>query len=126
MDRAKLEKELDGVFSLYIRNRGAVDGWNRCITCNYPFPIDELDCGHFISRKHLSVRWDERNAFPQCVECNRLMMGREDIYEAYLIDMGVDVDELRQLARKPRKYSLSELNELIDYYKAKLNESRGV
>lgn len=111
------------MFSKYIRNRGAVDGWNRCFTCNHPFRVEDLDCGHFLSRRHHSIRWNEQNAFPQCRECNRIFDGRADVYEFYLRDFGVDVDELKRLARKPEKFSLSELEEMINHFKSKTNEN---
>lgn len=118
-----LMKKLDRIFSLYIRNRGAVNGWNRCFTCHKPFRVEELDCGHFISRKHLSVRWDERNAFPQCRDCNRMQYGKERMFEMYLVgSLGTDVvDELKAKARQSVKLTRSDIIDMITLYESKLN-----
>lgn len=73
--RRELIKELDRVFSLFIRNRGAVNGLNQCFTCGKTFPVKQLQCGHYVSRKYYSLRWDETNCQPQCPRCNVLMHG---------------------------------------------------
>lgn len=62
--QAKLKKELDTVFSKYIRQKYPA----RCYTCG---KVDTpLQCGHFVSRQYLATRWDENNCRPQCVGCN--------------------------------------------------------
>lgn len=70
---------LDKVFSEYIRIRDAnSDGVCKCITCgktgNWKY---DMDCGHFVSRNKLSVRWDEKNANAQCHACNRFRCGEQ-------------------------------------------------
>ena len=61
-DRKKLIKELDRVFSIYIRKR---DG--QCVQC---LSKQNLTCGHLFSRVAHSTRWDENNCFGQCRNCN--------------------------------------------------------
>ena len=73
-----IEKELDKLFSQYIKNRGAVNGLNTCIICGKQYGIryndyNRIECGHFIPRKYKLTRWDIRNAAPQCFSCNRNM-----------------------------------------------------
>ena len=53
-------KEADRLFSLYIRAR---DG--ACQVCTYE--RTNLQCGHLISRRYVSVRWDPGNAVALCV-----------------------------------------------------------
>ena len=75
---SKLKKELDKWFSLYIRLRGADDnGNNQCCTCGTIDNWKKLQCGHFVSRKHLSTRFHEMNCFPQCVSCNIFKYGEQ-------------------------------------------------
>ena len=64
---AKLKKELDKVFSQYIRWAYADDsGMVECYTCGVVKHIKEMHNGHFQSRKHTSTRWHENNCRPQC------------------------------------------------------------
>lgn len=67
---SQLKKELDRLFSLYIRNKYAKNGYVNCYTCGVAKTIKEIQCGHFVSRSHLNLRFDERNCRPQCVGCN--------------------------------------------------------
>lgn len=98
----RLEKELDSVFSLFIRLRGS---WeicgervNTCYTCGKMFPVKLLDCGHYHSRSVMSLRYDERNGRPQCQNCNRYLSGNRAVYEANLLkDHGQEwLDELNR------------------------------
>jgi hypothetical protein len=67
---AKLKKELDRVFSIYIRLKFP----KRCYTCG---KVDvTLQCGHFVSRQYLATRWSEDNCRPQCVGCNMFGNGQ--------------------------------------------------
>ena len=66
--RSKLVKKLDIVFSKYVRLSNADKNGNcTCVTCNNTFYWKEIQAGHFMSRKHYSIRWDERNVKPQCL-----------------------------------------------------------
>lgn len=69
-DRQKLEQKLDFLFSEYIRQRGSIDGFNWCFTCDVIKHWKELECGHFVGRSSRTLRWDELNCHPQCHECN--------------------------------------------------------
>ena len=68
--RQKQTDRMDRKFSIYIRQRDSFDGYNRCSTCGIVKPWKELQCGHFMTRNHLSVRWEEKNAAVQCYPCN--------------------------------------------------------
>ena len=72
---------LDRVFSEYIRRRDAgATGYVRCVTCTTVKYWKEMDCGHFVNRNHLSVRFDERNCHAQCPECNRFHGGEQHLH----------------------------------------------
>jgi hypothetical protein len=67
---SKLKKELDKIFSLYIRNKYAKEGKVRCYTCGVTKAWNEIQNGHFVSRSVLALRYSEENCRPQCVGCN--------------------------------------------------------
>lgn len=73
---SKLKKELDKVFSEYIRRKYAKNGKTNCYTCSRLLEWQQIQCGHFVSRQHLSTRYDEENCRPQCVGCNVFGGGR--------------------------------------------------
>lgn len=75
---AQLKKELDRVFSLYIREKYP----KRCYTCGKRGVT--LQCGHFVSRQYLATRWDENNCRPQCVGCNMFGNGKPLDFEENL------------------------------------------
>ena len=85
---SKLKKELDKWFSLYIRlrdampNSGLVKCWTCPITKNYK---DGMQCGHFMSRRHMATRYHELNQV-QCIKCNMYEQGMQYVY-------GLNLDE---------------------------------
>lgn len=119
-----LKNKLDDLFSRYIRFRdvGSIDGYCACVSCGKMFHYRELDCGHFIPRGTLSIRWDEQNAHAQCHHCNRF---REDAYIDYTLWMmdtyGEEVVErLRAEKHKTTYFRRNEYEIMIDYYAGKL------
>lgn len=81
---SQLKKELDRVFSLYIRNKYAEDGYVQCYTCGATKLIKEIQCGHFVSRGNLATRFDEKNCRPQCAGCNVFGGGRVSTFAVKL------------------------------------------
>jgi 5-methylcytosine-specific restriction endonuclease McrA len=73
---SKLKKELDRVFSIYIRKRD--DG--QCFTCPKKDDYKKMQNGHFVPRQYLAVRWDEKNCNCQCYACNMLYGGQGATY----------------------------------------------
>ena len=120
---AKLKKELDKVFSQYIRWAYADDnGLVECYTCNVKKPVKEMQNGHMQSRKHTSTRWHENNCRPQCVKCNIYSEGEKiRSYRRLCSEIGVEkVDDIIQLSNKTVKYSKLDIQYLIEIYKDKL------
>jgi len=74
--QAKYKKELDAVFSRFIRYRD--DG--QCFTCPNKQHPKKMQNGHFVPRQYLTVRWDERNCNCQCYACNMLYGGQGATY----------------------------------------------
>jgi len=119
----QLKKELDAVFSKYIRWYYADHIGNvECYTCGVVKHVKEMQCGHFQSRRHTSTRWHEQNCKPQCVACNMFRQGEQYKFGQKLIsEYGQDtVDGVIQLSKSSVKYSKHELVELITEYKEKL------
>lgn len=116
---SKLKKKLDQQFSYYIRLKDADDnGYNYCYTCNKFDFWKNLQCGHFISRKHLATRFDENNCKPQCPACNVFRYGEQYKFGQKL---GKELAESLQIKSKGiLKISKVEYTELISYYKAKV------
>lgn len=77
---AQLKKELDKVFSEYIRRRD--DG--QCYTCPKKDEWKRMQNGHFVPRQYLAVRYDEMNCHCQCYACNVLYNGQPSAYAARL------------------------------------------
>jgi len=114
--RKKLIKELDRVFSLYIRAR---DG--RCVCCG---KTDKLTCGHVFSSAHYSARWDEVNAYCQCVGCN--FLHEQDPYPYYKYVIGrigqKRFDLLHMRYSTPAKFTVADIEMLLNKYRKKLQE----
>jgi len=121
--RSKLVKKLDVVFSQYIRLSNADNrGMCTCVTCGKQghWKTGGIQAGHFISRKHFSVRYDERNVKPQCVACNVYRAGEQYKYSLYL---GNNLsDELYQKSKKITKFTNVELQEMIETYSSLLKK----
>ena len=117
LSRSSVVKKLDTVFSKYIRLSNAdKNGYCECFTCGVKLYWNKgVDAGHFMSRKHYSTRWDERNVKPQCKHCNMYRNGEQYKFSQYL---GKELsEELFILSKKTVKYSNAELNGMAEYYK---------
>lgn len=115
-----LVRSLDKEFSLFIRLRDCMpNGFFRCISCGKIKPFAQADCGHFHSRRHMSVRYDEDNAHAECRSCNRFAADHLIGYERNLIaKIGkMRFDKLAWKASHTMKWTDAELKELIAYYK---------
>ena len=116
---AKLKKELDKYFSLFIRQKYAVGETLACYTCPHIGTVKTLHCGHFNPRQHLSTRWDERNCRPQCYVCNFHYNGQPAIFANKLVkEYGPKIlDEFEQAKWKITKYDHIWYEEEINHYK---------
>lgn len=122
----QLEKDLDKVFSLYVRQKNADFRGNvKCYTCGKSVNWKvQCDAGHYIKRSHLGTRWDERNVKPQCKRCNKWLNGNQDEFAKRLVDeYGADIlKELWKLKHKifkPERWWLETRIEMYKNYKKK-------
>lgn len=112
-------------FNKYIRAR---DAGKPCICCGQPLAADAIgggyDCGHYRSvgsAPHL--RFDERNAHGQKKQCNRWGSGRAVDYRIGLIQrIGLAEVEALESNNTTQKWTIEELIEIRDHYRAKTKE----
>jgi hypothetical protein len=113
-------KPLDDIFSIYIRLRDVyfLNGYCRCISCGKTVHWKDLDNGHFINRKHLSLRFNEINCNAQCRSCNRFDESNAEGYRRGLIQKhGPDIiDKLYALKNQTMKFSKFEMKAMIVHY----------
>ena len=121
---SKLKKELDKWFSLFIRLRHASkDGIVECWTCSKTGHYKKMHAGHFMSRKHHATRWHEDNVQVQCVKCNLFGQGEQYVF-GKLLDVRIEEgmsEELQELSRTTVKYMRHEYEDMIKFYKEKVN-----
>ena len=115
---SKVKKELDRVFSIYIRTLYSVNGDVKCYTCTKIAPIKEMQNGHFVPRQYLATRFDERNCRPQCYACNMLYNGQPSTYAKKLEEetpgLVAELDRMRHITTKWYVY---DYEQKIAYYK---------
>ena len=113
------KRELDRVFSLYIRNKYP----KVCYTCGKWSTT--LQNGHFIVRKYLATRWEEDNCRPQCVGCNIYGKGMSVDFEEHLVkDLGAArIQQMKDSRKELWKLDLNFYEEKIAKYKALIESS---
>jgi len=131
--KSKKVKELDKLFSEYIRLRDATYGLGgsmRCISCVEMILFPTCDCGHFIDRDVMLLRWDEYNAHAQCRVCNRFLRESKEMKEAYRSNLcakiGSDrVNILEELKESIAHFNYLDLCEIEKNIKEKIKRLRG-
>lgn len=119
----KLKDRADKLFSQYIRLKYSEGGLTGCYTCSTRLPWKEMQNGHFVSRVHLSTRWDEDNCRPQCMPCNVWRRGHYDEFSRNLInEMGPSIlDELNRRKNKAKPMKRADYELLIEGLETKLS-----
>lgn len=128
-ERQKLITDLDAIFSKFIRLRDSWDGIHaRCITCNKPYEIKHMDCGHCISRKYLPTRWYEKNCAAQCKSCNLFNQGEQHEFMLKLVEKYGQGEVDKLLIKKYNTFKVSnfEFELLIKIYEKKYKELKEV
>lgn len=129
MSLSSLKKKTWMVFSLFIRTRDCLEttgcaSWGLCITCGKRVHIKLLQAGHFVSGRHNGNLFSERGVHAQCYNCNINLRGNPLEYRPQIIKLyGPGADEqLEAEARRIKKFTPQELEELAAYYKEKIKE----
>ena len=122
--RKTLINKLDRIFSEYIRKRDAdKKGYVTCITSGNKYHYSEVDAGHFISRKEMSTRWHEDNVWSQNRHHNRFKYGLQYEYSLALEKKQQGLPKhLYNLSKQTVKYSIIDLQEMVEKYKIKLEK----
>ena len=114
-------KIAQGHFNHYIRLR---DKGNNCISCGKQFFKDEIvHASHYKPAGSCqNVRFNEDNVFVSCVKCNTHLSGNPSEYRERLVKkIGVErVEYVESIAHITRKFSISEVKEIIETYKKKV------
>lgn len=113
--RSKIVKKLDVIFSQYIRLKYSdYSGMTECFTCGKRDHYKSMQCGHFMSRKNYSTRWDENNVRVQCVGCNMFKSGEQYLFS---LKLGEELaQEMHIKSQQIVKFTSDELIEKIDHY----------
>jgi len=117
--RSQLVKELDAIFSRYIRLRDADDkGICSCITCWEKVHRKNIQNWHFITRWNYKYRWSENNCYAQCMPCNIYKSGNYISYTLAMIwKYGEGIVREMQEDKELIKVSTPEIREMIEKYK---------
>lgn len=126
MSKTNLKEKLDRVFSQYIRLRDMIGNTRtfQCISCGKIKPITQADCGHYVNRQHMALRFSEKNCHAQCRSCNRFDEGNMMGYRAGLVRKYGEATVLLLEAQKHevRKYSDFEYEALIKHYQGEIKK----
>lgn len=115
---AELKKELDDIFSRYVRMKAAnSEGIAYCYICGKPERWQDCDNMHYIPRGSSFLRYDLRNTRCGCKECNQYKGGNLLQYGLKLDEEHLGITEvLLEESRMVYKYNRHELIELINHY----------
>ncbi len=121
-ERSYLISDLDIATSQLVRKKYALSsGIVECYTCGWRGDWKKVDCGHYIPRSAMALRWDLRNLRPQCKKCNQFEYGKQELFSKKLEEEAPGiVDILLEEARVPNKWSRQELKEMLISIRAKL------
>lgn len=127
----QLIKEAQIEFNAYRRLSDKLAG-HPCISCGRPLDwgtegrSHQVDCGHYRSTGSAAhLRFDERNAHAQCVNCNRYGAGRAVDYRLGLIGrIGLASVEALEADNEPVKWDRDTLRQIKVIYRAKCRALR--
>lgn len=117
---AQMKKKVDEWCSKYVRWLAAdKEGFARCYTCQKEDHVSRLQAGHFASRRHMNTRWDHQwNIRVQCISCNLYSQGEQWVFGKALDKEQPGVsDEVMLRSKQLKKFGMSELRSLYDWYK---------
>ena len=106
---AKLKAKLDKLVSEYVRRSNSDHkGLVKCFTCNAEVHWKSIHNGHFMSRIHLSTRFDydttkPSNCNPQCFRCNINLSGNQWTY-ARKLDLKFGEGTAEEIEKRIPKY----------------------
>jgi hypothetical protein len=122
--RSKWLKEAQSEFNRYIRLR---DRGMPCISCGRDNESKQ-NAGHFLSTgARPELRFDERNVHKQCEHCNSYLSGNQAEYRIRLVERsGREVVEWLEGPHPSKKYTIDDLRQIKETYRAKAKALEGV
>lgn len=117
----QLKKVADKIVSEYIRRRDN----GICFTCGNKKEWKYQQCGHYVSRIYLNLRYYEKNLNCQCYSCNVMRHGNMDEYAIRLQQKyGADIlEELNKWKYIPVSTNTrKDLLDVIEKYKELLKK----
>lgn len=120
----ELVNQADDIFSKWLRMSGADEnGIATCYTCDVPDQWSKLQCGHYIKRGNLFLRFDPRNCRIQCKSCNEFLDGNYPEFTKRLEAERPGITEyLTEESRLVYKPTREELRGLIREYTLKTKQ----
>lgn len=117
--RKKLNNKLDKLFSIIIRSKGKCE---RCGTTK------NLNIAHIFSRRNLIVRWDKDNVFCLCVTCHFWVHQNPILFAEFVREkLGVEkYEELKTKSVQIRKWTIPELEELLECFEEEAKECQKI
>lgn len=122
--RQKTIKELDAIFSRFIRFRDCdKKGIVTCPLCGVKIPRKKAQNMHFVSRWVMKYRFDEDNCHAWCQRCNVTLNGNYIEYTLWMINQyGKEKVEHMKHDKELCKIETWRLEEMIEEYKWKVEE----
>jgi len=114
VSKKSLKNKLDKVCSLIIRSRGV------CAKCKTENP-DKLQTAHIFSRSNLSVRWDWDNLLCLCGGCHLFWAHKNPVEFTEFVKSYLGEEKYQNLREKAviiKKWTIPELQELLETYQA--------
>lgn len=116
---SKLMRELDTIFSRYVRLKNADgEGMVLCYTCCYRAHYKKMQNGHYLSRFYKKYRYDERNCRVQCSMCNMWKNGDIATFRMKLVaELGAqEVESMENDYKELYKLTVPFLEETLAHY----------
>lgn len=119
-DINKVKRKAQFTFNKFIRTR---DRGKACISCGCYIKDGEGHASHYKPATNSKLRFNENNVHLSCVKCNVFLSGNLVEYRARLIELiGEEEVEYLDTVDPIYKYTIDELNEIIETYKEKTNQ----
>lgn len=114
------------VFNTYIRLR---DKNKPCVSCDKPYKENDINASHFFSvGAYPNLRFNEFNVHSSCIRCNKELHGNINEYTIRLpVRIGQEnYDQLLKDRNKPLKLDITEVKDLIEFYREKIKNLKKV
>lgn len=122
---------MDAVFSKYVRRKHQDEsGCVACFTCGNKKKVEDMHCGHFMSRRSFSTRWlhdyDDGlvNTMPQCPRCNLFDQNQNYVFSRRLDEVFGEgtADKVYTLSKQTKKFSIVDIVAMRKHYQKLLDE----